>query len=48
MSPVLQQSQEGAQELIDRRASVDGVWEGNPYDLVRVKPQVKCLAFGKM
>lgn len=41
-------SQEGAQELIDRRASVDGVWEGNPYDLVRVKPQVKCLAFGKM
>lgn len=48
MSPVLQQSQEGAQELTDRRASVNGVWEGNPYDLVSEEPQVKRLAFGKM
>lgn len=45
MSPVLQQSQE---ELTDRRASVNGVWEGNPYDLVSEEPQVKLLAFGKM
>lgn len=41
---MLQQSQDGALELSDRKGSVDGVRESNRYSPVKVEPQVKCLA----
>lgn len=43
-SLMLQQSQDGALELSDRKGSMDGVRESNRYSPVKVEPQVKCLA----